>query len=343
MAVLTPDYERMQNSQPQDFSTIKEYRDYFRNQDIDSAQSLITSSNDYLVMDADKLNDLCDTIDYMQQIWDNDKTEFADKYLRLTKEPEAYDSSQTYNVGDLVSYNGNPFFCISDDTTGAWDVSKWIKIGGDDVGLVFAGQYDPPVVYPDGVLVADGETRSIPAQFKLPVTWEYKMNDSFMQCGATYPNIRYLTSSQTPYANEIYMTEWDGGSINVTYAFENSVVNNGVTFTNNGDGSFTISGRANSRVSQMLFIADLNPAGDYAMEDGYVATYQETRRCGTFPSWAYAGGGSGHPDYVTTSDQSATYNTNAVRVSVEFIVESGFTFQNSVTIAPIITTEGGEE
>ena len=211
MAILTPDYERMQNSQPQDFSTIKEYRDYFRNQDIDSAQSLITSSNDYLVMDADKLNDLCDTIDYMQQIWDDDKAEFANKYLRLTREPEVYDSSKTYNIGDLVNYNDVPHFCISYNTTGVWDDTKWLRIGDDDVGLDFVGLYDPLADYSNGVLVADGETGGVPSRLKLPVTWRYKMNDSFTQCGATYPNIRYLTSNDTPYTNEIYMTEWNGG------------------------------------------------------------------------------------------------------------------------------------
>lgn len=211
MAILTPDYERMQNGQPQDYNTTKQYRKEFAEQDIASAQALITNDNNYLVMDADKLNDLCDTINYMQQIWADNKDEFADKYFRLAEEPTTYDTSKTYNVGDLAIYSDNPYICITDTTTGTWDSSKWFRIGNDDVGLVFVGQYDPISVYSDGVLVANGETGDVPSQLKVPVTWEYKMNDNFTQCGATYPNIRYLTSSQTPYTSEIYMTDWNGG------------------------------------------------------------------------------------------------------------------------------------
>lgn len=360
MAILTPDYERMQNGQPQDYNTTKQYRKEFADQDIASAQALITSDNSYLVMDADKLNDLCDTIDYMQQVWANDKEEFANKYLRMTapmvvgrnlidpitininqngitltpnddgvsmtlngtatnsfqvvlcnvdspvpynnasifdsmvtgglfsdsslespiqsaligmeydkddggsggvldygvvsrsylhnyqwklkiafKAGDTFDNMQCYpiftcgiphtsglysyngdtqyhlnyiyNTGDLVLYNGDPYFCISDNTTGEWDDTKWLRIGDDDVGLVFAGLYDPLAEYLNGVLVVDGYTGGVPSQPKVPVTWEYKMNDNFTQCGATYPNMRYLTSSQTPYTSEIYMTDWNGG------------------------------------------------------------------------------------------------------------------------------------
>lgn len=213
MAILTPDYERLQNGQTTDFDITQEYREDFKNQNITAAQALITSANDYLVMKASKLNDLCDTILYTEQFWEDDKDTFTQKYFRLTETPNAYSASETYNIGNLVIYNGDPYVCTSDNTIGTWDDSKWIKIGNDDVGLVFVGQREPLITYPNGALLVNGETGSIPPRLKLPVTWEYKMNDSFTQCGATYPNIRYLTSNDTPYANEIYMTDWDGGGV----------------------------------------------------------------------------------------------------------------------------------
>ena len=37
----------------------------------------------------------------------------------------AYDDTATYNIGDVVNYNGTLYECIADNVTGAWDASKW--------------------------------------------------------------------------------------------------------------------------------------------------------------------------------------------------------------------------
>lgn len=208
MAILTPDYERMQNGQSVDFETTKEYRNDFKNQDIGSAQALITSDNNYLVMDADKLNDLCDTINYMQQIWMDDKEEFAEKYFRLTNTPDLYDSSKVYAYGDLVTYNGSPYICISEQVTGSWQDYRWLRIGNDEVGLRFVGEQPSEYVPENGELwvICDGG-------YLVP-TWEACRNDITIDVGETYPNIRYLTPEEVPYVtydDEIYMTDWNGG------------------------------------------------------------------------------------------------------------------------------------
>ena len=220
MAILTPDYERMQNGQPQDYDTTKQYRKEFADQDIASAQALITTDNDYLVMDADKLNDLCDTIDYMQQIWEDDKEGFASAYERMcgqvfcdsTIVPPAcwmvlfsYDPSKVYNTGDIVEDgDGVYYFCIADNTTGAWDDSKWLRIGNDDVGLEF--RYGNIGDLTIGIIIfLDGRFSNL--------RW---LASPFGGIGSTYPNIRYFTSDDAPYTGEIYMgeiymTDWNGG------------------------------------------------------------------------------------------------------------------------------------
>lgn len=37
----------------------------------------------------------------------------------------AYDSSETYYIGDIVKYNNVLYECIVDNVTGTWDISKW--------------------------------------------------------------------------------------------------------------------------------------------------------------------------------------------------------------------------
>lgn len=206
MAVLTSSYEHIQNGQSVDFETTKEYRDDFKNQDIASAQSLITTSNDYLIMDADKLNDLCDTITYMQEIWENDKNTFRGWYFGMTH-CEQYDSTHVYKVGSIVAHNDINYFCIADNTTGTWDDSKWIRIGSDDIGLDFIGG------------VTEGTT-PLPEQdklyIKIPPSSTFDLNPLPWMCdatvvGYTYPNIRYLTENMTPYTGEIYMCDYEGG------------------------------------------------------------------------------------------------------------------------------------
>lgn len=44
----------------------------------------------------------------------------------ITSDP--YDPSETYNTGDYVIYNNKFYICKSDNTTGAWDSSKWDEV-----------------------------------------------------------------------------------------------------------------------------------------------------------------------------------------------------------------------
>ena len=37
----------------------------------------------------------------------------------------SFDDAATYNMGDVVNYNGTLYECLDDNVTGAWDASKW--------------------------------------------------------------------------------------------------------------------------------------------------------------------------------------------------------------------------
>lgn len=54
----------------------------------------------------------------------------------------AYDSSETYNTGDIVMYEFLMYECLEDEVTGAWDATKWQRTtagehggGGSDVSI----------------------------------------------------------------------------------------------------------------------------------------------------------------------------------------------------------------
>lgn len=203
MSVLAPDYERMQSLNAQQGNLRNRYKELFNNQNIDGAQALINSNNAYIVMNASKLNDLVDTINYMQQFWADDKEQFANWYLGMAQLPSAYDSNHTYHTGALVVYNGLPYFCISDNTTGTWDSSKWILLKPNETGVNFVGEYDSTASYNTGDLAWSNNNGII--------EWKYYDGTNFIVVATTYPNIRYLSDATQAMDNEVYITDYSEG------------------------------------------------------------------------------------------------------------------------------------
>lgn len=203
MSVLTPDYERMQSLNAQQGNLRNRYKELFNNQNIDGAQALINSDNAYIVMNASKLNDLVDTINYMQQFWAEDKEQFADWYLGMAQSPIAYDSGNTYHTGALVVYNDLPYLCISDNTTGTWDSSKWILLKPNESGVNIVDEYDSTASYNTGDLVWSNNNGII--------EWKYYDGTNFIVVATTYPNIRYLSDTTQATNNEVYITDYSEG------------------------------------------------------------------------------------------------------------------------------------
>lgn len=207
MSILTPDYERLQSSATTDNELVHRYRRLFGEQNISGAQALITPEHAHLVMSADKLNDLVDTINYMQQFWMDDKDQFVEWYMNMTKSLDLYSTSKTYNVGNLVTYNSLPYFCLEHDVTGVWDSSKWILLKPVDTGLTIYGE-DTGSLLLDNSLLWEVESNNL-------INWKYMDNSGSQvtQVATTHPNIRYIDSGVPGviYDDEIYMTEWDGG------------------------------------------------------------------------------------------------------------------------------------
>lgn len=203
MSVLTPDYERMQSLNAQQGNLRNQYKQLFENGDIDGAQTLVNNDNAQLAMNASKLNDLVDTINYMQQFWADDKEQFANWYLGMAQLPSAYDSNNTYHTGALVVYNGLPYFCISDNTTGTWDSSKWILLKPNETGVNFVGEYDSTASYNTDDLVWSNNNNII--------EWKYYDGTDFIVVATTYPNIRYLSDTTQAIDGEVYITDYSEG------------------------------------------------------------------------------------------------------------------------------------
>lgn len=76
----------------------------------------------------------------------NENADTLDTLIYNTRQMQAdsYDSTQTYNTGDLVSYNSALYRCLADNVTGTWDATKWaatnlaeevMNVGGGESAL----------------------------------------------------------------------------------------------------------------------------------------------------------------------------------------------------------------
>lgn len=128
--------------------------------------------------------------------------------------------------------------------------------------------------------------------------------------------------------------------ISYTPVFEGTVTKSGVTFTNNGDGSFTVNGTAptGEKVSQSILNIDVFPPAQYKMTGGYKQKDSEVSwRTGTYVTWKSAGGWG----FSDSAQESATsFKLNVVSVNIRFEISAGQTV-NNVTFTPVITKVGG--
>lgn len=207
MSILSPDYDRLTNSDIGDATLTQQYKTTFASGDIDGAHTLVENANPNVAMSATRLNDLCDTITYMQNIWAEDKETFFSYFQNMAQVGGTYDAEVTYNKGDIVHYNDAPHLCIENGTTGVFDPSKWILLKPNDLGVNLRGEYDSQQTYQVNDVVWQYDTTNDAIIWKVCTS----SPQTFETIVTKYPNIRYLGSNDTPYTNEIYMTDWNGG------------------------------------------------------------------------------------------------------------------------------------
>ena len=67
---------------------------------------------------------------------------------------DAYDSTQTYNAGDVVMYQYKMYKCTADGVTGTWDPTKWERTTaaetGGGAGNLYGEASGNPATFPDG-------------------------------------------------------------------------------------------------------------------------------------------------------------------------------------------------
>lgn len=201
MTVLSAGYTKLKDVSVEENTIAEQYKEYFRNRNIDGAQDLVETNCPFLAMKASDLNDLCDTINYMQAFWAQDKELFGGKYFSLGTDAETYDPSTIYNIGDFAIYNSNTYLCIVDNTTGAFDITKWLLITPNNLGLNIKGLYDDVATYynkdvtyfmDDGVAI-----------------WQVYDGSSWTEIATTQQSIRYLSNPSTAYNDEICIVPYN--------------------------------------------------------------------------------------------------------------------------------------
>ena len=200
MTVLSNDYTRLKNPNAEQGDVVEAYKTKFATGDIDGAKAEVTTTYPFIAMSASDLNNLCDTITYMQNIWATDKTTFGNKVLALGTAPSPYSTTTTYNIGSLATYNSNPYLCIVDGTTGTWDATKWVLLTPNNLGINIKGLYNSVETYSNGDVtytINNGVT-----------TWQIYNGSTWSDITEVHPSIRYLSDSTEAYSGEIYIAPY---------------------------------------------------------------------------------------------------------------------------------------
>ena len=165
-----------------------------------------------------------------------------------------YDSTKTYNTGDFVVYDNVLYKCKEDNVTGTWDSSKWqtatLQDLLDDVEGAVASvsgkantiDLQNGTLVPAKSLVAEqieNVSEDSGTVQDNPFTFQATATDGGAGASDTAPTAKYLKLKGQTYAFNQLVRGMIPTRTNV----------NGLTFTNNGDGSLTITGTATANFS----------------------------------------------------------------------------------------------
>lgn len=211
-------YPKLHNVAKEDNALAIQYKSKFNevNADIAGAQALIDddpTSEDYngdLVLNADKLNAICESLDDLQPPFINAKETLAEWMMNFSKEVTEYDSTETYNYGEVVTYQDNTYICINKNVTGAFDTTKWLMITPSDLGFDLT---DAEVVDNNGLV-------------------EIYLNDE--KIAQVTPNLLYLDDEDDAQNGMVYLVQVDGDKYQLRYKDSNGEV---IVFDNETNAS----------------------------------------------------------------------------------------------------------
>lgn len=232
-----------------------------------------------------------------------------------------YDSTKTYNTGDFVVYNDALYKCKEDSVTGTWDSSKWesatLQDLLDDVESAVASVNGKANIIDleNGTLVV---AKALTASQIENVSEEVGSTQSapfVFQATGTDDN-----TTETPTAPVAKQLQLRGNSkafnqlANITGTTETI---NGITFTNNGDGSWTISGTATANIYKPINTVTTIKTHKFLIKGA-------NAKVGLYV----------YDKAVMNQDTIFTYNGNTVNNYLLFYVESGTDISTPVTVIP---------
>ena len=242
-----------------------------------------------------------------------------------------YDSTQTYNTGDVVMYGYKMYKCTADGVTGAWDPTEWEPTTASEVG----GSSDP-----DYYGTASGD----------PASFADGAAAGLVKCETEIEPVQNLHGYAKPWpggaGKNLLPTELDViKSINTGGTWSgNDYTINGVTYSVKTDDGGNITGiEANGQASanaDLSIVSSYNPTSDVYFNGcpagGSASTYQFyiSGRRGDYGSGSYLNAGESGRPYLRIF---ANYNAQNVVFlpMIRLQTESDATFAPYSNICPI--------
>lgn len=253
----------------------------------------------------------------------NDNSDDIDNLIHQNRTmiAPAFDSTKAYVVGDPVVYLGELFVFIADKAAGAWDATKVepttaAEMGGGGASAL-ADLDDVEITSPTvgQALLFDKDDKwknqDLP---DVSVTKEASGNPIEITGAAAAPMVKCVTEIQGSQDLHGYDKPWPpgAGKNKLKYPYKNtSGTINGITFTDNGDGTLTANGTSTARTIFYIHTTNENfapPTGQYIFTKGFA--YSDDTNVGIIIE-AYNGS-----TYVKRLAQS--YGLDAVNCNIDY-------------------------
>lgn len=135
--VVDEERNLLQNINADNDALAESYKSFFAEAipNIGMAHALIDDDNSHLAINSEKLNAIAEALMNLQNHFVNAKDTVVERLSRIGELSVPYDDSETYQKGNIVSYDSVQWICVDDNVTGTFDPTKWVMINSNSFGF----------------------------------------------------------------------------------------------------------------------------------------------------------------------------------------------------------------
>lgn len=139
--IIEEGYPKLRDIDKDNSETAQNYKNMFSNNNISGAQNLIDNDiesenyNGFIAFTADKMNALKEVLIRLQNIWYNILNRLLGWFQNIGQDIQPYLSTNTYNKGDVVTYNNITYMCVEENVTGTFNPIKWVMLNPSGIGF----------------------------------------------------------------------------------------------------------------------------------------------------------------------------------------------------------------